>query len=94
MTNESDKAGDLGYTPLHVAWIQGHTEMVKLLIDRGANLFTLSEGDAPIYDGSLLPDVTTSATCWSPLMTEAQSVDPKIWVRTRIAQLSTLNCRS
>ena len=52
MTNESDKAGDLGYTPLHVACIQGHTEMVKLLIDRGANLFTLSEGDAPIYDGS------------------------------------------
>jgi ankyrin repeat protein len=52
LTNESDRAGDLGDTPLHVACIQGHTEMVKLLIDRGANLFTLSEGDAPIYDGS------------------------------------------
>jgi ankyrin repeat protein len=39
-------------TPLHVACIQGHTEIVKVLIDRGANLFTLSEGDAPIYDGS------------------------------------------
>jgi len=50
--DESVKAGDLGYTPLHVACIQGHTEMVKLLIDRGANRLTLSEGDAPIYDGS------------------------------------------
>ena len=53
MTNESDKAGDLGYTPLHVACIQGHTEMVKLLIDRGANLFTLSEGDAPFTTARL-----------------------------------------
>src|ERR1700746_1311973 len=40
-----NKAGDLGYTPLHVACMQGNAEMVKLLIDGGADVFALSEGD-------------------------------------------------
>jgi ankyrin repeat protein len=42
-----NKAGDLGYTPLHVACMQGNAEMVKLLIDRGADMFALSEGYPP-----------------------------------------------
>jgi len=42
-----NKAGDLGYTPLHVACMQGNLEMVKPLIDQGADIFALSEGDAP-----------------------------------------------
>src|SRR5258708_25888189 len=44
---EINKAGDLGYTPLHVACMKGNLEMVKLLIDQGADIFALSEGDAP-----------------------------------------------
>jgi uncharacterized protein len=42
-----NKAGDLGYTPLHIACIRGNAEIVKFLVDRGADLFALSEGDAP-----------------------------------------------
>src|SRR6476659_6429845 len=42
-----NKAGDLGYTPLHVACIKGDLEMVKLLIENGANLFAMSEGASP-----------------------------------------------
>src|SRR5438876_2450090 len=42
-----NKAGDLGYTPLHMACMYGNMEMVKLLVDKGADLFALSEGDPP-----------------------------------------------
>ena len=48
-----NKAGDLGYTPLHVACMQGNLEMVKLLIDQGADIFALSEGDAPFATARL-----------------------------------------
>ena len=81
-----NKAGDLGYTPLHVACMQGDVEMVRLLIGSGANLFALSEGITPF----------TSARCSGhdhvcdligPLMKQEQSQDPQIWVRGRIAQL-------
>ena len=42
-----NKAGDLGYTPLHVACMKGNMEMVKLLIENGADLFAQSDGDLP-----------------------------------------------
>ena len=42
-----NKAGDLGYPPLHVACLQGDSQMVKRLVDRDADLFALSEDDAP-----------------------------------------------
>jgi ankyrin repeat protein len=32
-----NKAGDLGYTPLHVACMKGNAETAKLLVDRGAD---------------------------------------------------------
>src|SRR5882672_10298780 len=44
---EINKAGDLGYTPLHVACMTGNIEMVKLLIEEGADVFALSEGYPP-----------------------------------------------
>src|ERR1700745_493585 len=40
-----NKAGDLGYTPLHVACMRGDVEMVRLLVESGANLFAKSEDD-------------------------------------------------
>jgi uncharacterized protein len=81
-----NKAGDLGYSPLHVACMQGNVEMVKLLIDKGANMFALSEGDAP-FATARLAGHDQICDLLAPLMEQAQSRDPKIWVRARIAQL-------
>jgi ankyrin repeat protein len=81
-----NKAGELGYTPLHVACMQGNVEMVKLLVDKGANMFALSEGDAP-FATARLAGHDQICDLLAPLMEEAQSLDPKIWVRARIAQL-------
>jgi ankyrin repeat protein len=81
-----NKAGDLGYTPLHIACMQGNVEMVKLLIDKGANMFALSEGDAP-FATARLAGHDQICDLLAPLMKEAQSLDQKIWVRARITQL-------
>lgn len=81
-----NKAGDLGYTPLHVACMQGNVEMVNLLIDKGANMFALSEGDAP-FATARLAGHDQICDLLAPLMEQAQPRDPKIWVRARIAQL-------
>ena len=81
-----NKAGDLGYTPLHVACMQGNAEMVKLLIDRGADLFALSEGDTP-FTTARLGGHDKICDLLDPLMKQAQSQNPKIWVRARIGQL-------
>jgi ankyrin repeat protein len=81
-----NKAGDLGYTPLHVACMGGKTEMVQLLLDHGADLFALSEGDAP-FTSARLAGHDQICDLLAPLMQAKQSKDPKIWVRARIAQL-------
>jgi ankyrin repeat protein len=81
-----NKAGDLGETPLHVACFKGNLEMVKLLVSRGADLFALNEGEPP---STIARRAGQDQICdfLGPLMTQAQSGDPKIWVRARIAQL-------
>lgn len=81
-----NKAGDLGYTPLHVACMKGNVEMVNLLIDSGANMFALSEGDAP-FATARLSGHEQICDLLAPLMEQAQSRNPEIWVRARIAQL-------
>jgi len=81
-----NKAGDLGYTPLHVACMQGNVEMVKLLIDRGADIFALSEGDTP-FATARLGGHDEICDLLAPLMKHAQSLNPAIWVRARIARL-------
>jgi ankyrin repeat protein len=81
-----NKAGDLGYTPLHVACMKGNAEMVKLLIGRGADMFALSEGDAP-FATARFGGHDNICDMLAPLMQEAQKRDPKAWVRARIAQL-------
>jgi len=81
-----NKAGDLGYTPLHVACIKGNAEMVKFLIDSGADMFALSEGDAP-FTTARRSGHDNICELLAPLMQEAQKRDPKMWTRARIAQL-------
>jgi ankyrin repeat protein len=81
-----NKAGDLGHTPLHNACIRGDFEMVKLLVSRDADLFALSEGDAP-FTCARLARKDEICDFLGAKMKEAQSRDPKIWLRARIAQL-------
>jgi ankyrin repeat protein len=81
-----NKAGDLGYTPLHVACVQGNAEMVKLLIDGGADVFALSDGDAP-FTTARLGGHDDICELLAPLMEQAQKRDPNVWKRARIAQL-------
>ncbi len=80
------KAGDLGETPLHVACMKGNLEMVKLLVSRGANLFALNEGEPP-FTTARRAGQDQICDFLAPLMEQAQSGDPKIWLRARIAQL-------
>jgi hypothetical protein len=61
-------------------------ELVKLLIDRGADMFALSEGDAP-FTAARLGGHDDICDLLTPLMQEAQKRDPKVWTRARIAQL-------
>jgi ankyrin repeat protein len=81
-----NKAGDLGYTPLHVACSQGHAEMVRLLTNSGADVFVLSEGDTP-FTTARLGGHDDICELLAPLMEEAQKRDINVWVRARIAQL-------
>ena len=81
-----NKAGDLGYTPLRVACMQGNAKMVKLLVDSRADIFALSEGDAP-FTTARLGGHDDICELLVPLMEEAQKRDPNVWVRARIAQL-------
>jgi len=81
-----NRAGDLGYTPLHVACMQGNAEMVRFLVARGADLFAMSEGDTP-FTTARLSDHDHICDLLGPLMMQVQSQDPKVWIRARIAQL-------
>jgi ankyrin repeat protein len=81
-----NKAGDLGYTPLHVACMQGNAEMVGLMVDSGADVLALSGGDAP-FTTARLSGHDDICELLAPLMEEAQRRDPNVWVRARIAQL-------
>ena len=81
-----NKAGDLGYTPLHIACMKGNFEMVKLLVDSGADLFAFNEGDSP-FTTARRAGQDQICDFLGPLMQKVQSGDPKIWVRARIAQL-------
>ena len=66
--------------------MQGNVEMVKLLIDGDADIFALSEGDAP-FATARLGGHDEICDLLAPLMKQAQSLDPKVWVRARIARL-------
>jgi ankyrin repeat protein len=81
-----NKAGDLGYTPLHIACMGGNREMVGLLLESGADLFALNEGYPP-FTAARLAGKDDICDLLAPLMNEAQLRDPKIRLRSRISQL-------
>lgn len=78
--------GDLGHTPLHEACAFGNMEIVKALLEAGADLFALTEGNPPFtlarFGGhDQICDYLTGE------MKKRQAEDPKIWIRARIKQL-------
>lgn len=81
-----NKAGDLGYTPLHIACMQGNLEIVKLLIARGADIFALSEG-VPPFTSARLAGKDEICVFLERLMQEAQKRDPNIRIKSRVARL-------
>jgi len=81
-----NKTGDLGYSPLHVACMHGDLEMIRLLIENGADLFAKSAGDTP-FASARLSMHDNICDFLRPLMMQAQAQDPKIRTRSRIAQL-------
>ena len=80
--------GDIGRTPLHEACACGHQDMVRLLVAHGADMYALTEGHSPF---SLARVMQQDAVCelLRPLMVQAQAQDPSVWVRVRIAHLSS-----
>ena len=81
-----NKAGDLGYTPLHVACMKGNMEMVKLLIENGADLFAQSDGELP-FTTARLSGYDDICDFLGPLMEKARTREPQAWIRGRIDQL-------
>lgn len=81
-----NKAGDLGYTPFHVACMQGDLEMIRLLAARGADPFALSEGESP-FTSARIAGHDEVCDFLGALMDEARSRDPQVWLRARIKQL-------
>jgi len=78
--------GELGYTPLHSACIGGHHEMVRLLVEHGADLYALTEGNSP-FSLARLGGHDDLCEMLRPLLLEAQKNDPRVWTRVRIAHL-------
>ena len=48
-----NQKGEHGYTPLHEACSRGQTEIVKLLLENGADTFVRTEGDLPFTKARL-----------------------------------------
>jgi ankyrin repeat protein len=65
-----NKAGDLGYTPLHVACMRGDVEMVRLLVESGANLFAKSEDDTTPFESARLAGHDRICKLLRPLIKE------------------------
>jgi ankyrin repeat protein len=80
-----NKAGDLGYTPLHEACLTGNVAMVQLLVENGADVFAFDEGDTP-FTKARLGGHDHICELLRTLMKQAQS-DPNIWIKARIKQL-------
>ncbi|MBC7750441.1 MAG: ankyrin repeat domain-containing protein [Candidatus Saccharibacteria bacterium] len=81
-----NQPGDLGHTPLHEACSIGNLEITKILVENGADLFALTEGNPPF---TLARFSGSDHICdyLAIEMKKTQEQDPHIWVRARIKQL-------
>lgn len=78
--------GDLGHTPLHEACAFGNMAVVRALVESGADLFALTEGEPPF---TLARFGKHDAICdyLAAEMKKRQTEDPAVWTRARIRQL-------
>jgi ankyrin repeat protein len=83
---EINARGDLGHTPLHEAASMSDLSMIKLLVEAGADVYALTEGEPPFtlarYAGK--DDVCDYL---GAAMNEAQSKDRAVWARAQIEYL-------
>jgi len=78
--------GDLGHTPLHEASMCGSLEIVRLLVEHGADLFALTEGHPP-FSTARLANNDHICDFLAGEMKKKQAEDPAVWIRARIRQL-------
>jgi ankyrin repeat protein len=78
-----DQHGDLGHTPLHEAALGGHRDMVLLLIESGADVHALTEGDTP-FGLARRKGHTEICELLRTAMTQKQQQDPEVWTRAKI----------
>src|SRR4051812_5044436 len=83
---EINQHGDLGRTPLYAACSWGHVDMVRLLVDHGADLYARTDGDTA-FMLARLNGHDDLCDFLRPLMDQAQGRDPHVWLRVRIAHL-------
>ena len=83
---EIDKRGDFGHTPLHEACSAGHADMVRLLLEKGADMYAQTEGATPFM---IARECGQDHICdlLKPHMEQAQLSDPDSWIKVRIAHL-------
>jgi len=81
-----DQPGDLCHTPLHEACSSGNMEIVKILVEAGADIFALTEGNPPL---TLARFGKHDEICdyLAVEMKKKQMEDPQVWIRARIKQL-------
>lgn len=78
--------GDLGHIPLHEACSSGSLEMVKLLVQAGADLFALTEGHPP-FTSARFAGHDHICDYLGLEMKKALERDQKAHIRARIGQL-------
>lgn len=78
--------GDLGRTPLHEAASMSDLNMVKVLVEAGADVYALTEGEPPF---TLARYAAKDDVCdyLGDAMKEAQSKDRAVWTRAQIEYL-------
>ena len=83
---ELNARGDLGHTPLHEAASMADIRFVKLLVDAGADVFALTEGDLPftLARYSKKDDICDYL---ASVMKEIQSKDDAAWAKAQIEYL-------
>ena len=78
--------GDLGHTPLHEACIKGNLDMVKILVNAGADLFALTEGHPP-FTSARFSGHNEICDYLSIEMKAVMEKEQQPYVRARIEQL-------